>query len=114
MTKIHLLSDLHLEMQSYESTDYIRQNADIIVLAGDIHKDVQGFKWARHNFPDSEILYVSGNHEFYHYEYHQLLDKFRKHAQLLDIHFLENNELILNGIHFLGCTLWTNNQCFSG
>jgi len=107
MTTIHILSDLHLEHCSYTPPDAVKA-ADIVILAGDIHKGIKGFEWARTNFPISEIIYVSGNHEFYHYDYNKLLQQFRVEAKKYDIHFLENDAVIISGIRFLGCTLWTD------
>ena len=105
MTSIHVLSDLHLEFGGYQPpvTDF-----DIVILAGDIDTGTQGMTWARDNFPDNEIIYISGNHEFHHHNYQQLLSHFRKQAEKYQIHFLENDEVVLHGIRFLGCTLWTD------
>jgi predicted phosphodiesterase len=102
MTTIHILSDLHLEFKDYSSS----VEADIVILAGDIHVGTGGLLWAREQFPESEILYVAGNHEFYRYTYQTLLKQFRIEAEKYNIHFLENDEIILDGIRFLGCTLW--------
>ncbi len=46
---IHLLSDLHLEVSSYvpAATD-----ADVVVLAGDIHTKARGVRWALDSFRD--------------------------------------------------------------
>lgn len=104
-TSIHILSDLHLEFEQFQPAV---NNADIIILAGDIHVGTKGLSWARDNFPMSEIIYVAGNHEFYHFNYNKLLEQFRIEAKEFQIHFLENDEVILNGIRFLGCTLWTD------
>lgn len=107
---IHVLSDLHLEYKDY-STDV---TAEIIVLAGDIHSGTKGLAWAREQFPKSEIVYVAGNHEFYHYNYNELLKRFRDESEQYNIHFLENDEIIIKGIRFLGCTLWTDYTCSEG
>jgi len=109
MASIHILSDLHLEFADYQPS----VEADIIILAGDIHIGIKGFSWAREQFPESEIIYVAGNHEFYHHTYQTLMHQFRIEAKKYQIHFLENDEIILSGIRFLGCTLWTDYQCFA-
>jgi predicted phosphodiesterase len=106
-TSIHLLSDLHLEFEDYQPKV---ADADIIILSGDIHLGTKGLVWARNQFPNSEIIYVAGNHEFYRHNYQSLLKQFRDEAELYKIHFLENNEVVLNDIRFLGCTLWTDYQ----
>ncbi len=107
---VHILSDLHLEFKAYQPAI----DADIIVLAGDIDVGTKGLQWAREKFPESEIVYIAGNHEFYHYNYHELLQKFRQESEQYRIHFLENDEVIIKGIRFLGCTLWTDYQCSDG
>lgn len=111
MTSIHLLSDLHLEFEYYQPriTD-----ADIVILSGDIHLGTKGLPWARQHFPKSEIIYIAGNHEFYRQNYQLLLQQFRVEAAQHEIYFLENDEVILNGIRFLGCTLWTDYKSSKG
>jgi len=108
-SKIHILSDLHLEFDDFSPPE---TDADIVILAGDIHTGSDGLSWARKAFPDKEIIYVSGNHEFYHHLYDQLLAEFRWQAEAQQIHFLENRQCVLNGIRFLGCTLWTDYNCY--
>ena len=108
MASIHILSDLHLEFADYHPEV---TGSDIVILSGDIYIGTQGLSWARQNFPDSEIIYISGNHEFYHHSYQELLSQFRKEAKEYHIQFLENDEIVLHGIRFLGCTLWTDYLC---
>lgn len=60
--KIRVLSDLHLEFHDWTPP---QSDADIIVLAGDIHVGVHGIEWARRSFPLLPVTYVPGNHEFY-------------------------------------------------
>ena len=59
--RIHLLSDLHLELQAWEPTV---RDADVTILAGDIHKGDRVMAWARAHF-SGPVLVVAGNHEFY-------------------------------------------------
>ena len=107
MASIHILSDLHLEFEDY----FPSVEADIVILAGDIHVGTGGFSWAREKFPDSEIIYVAGNHEFYHYTYQTLLEQFRIEAKKYQIHFLEKDKIVLNGMRFLGCTMGSTILC---
>ena len=81
MTSIHILSDIHLEFEDYSPS----VEADIIILAGDIHVGTGGLSWARKQFAQSEIIYVAGNHEFYRYTYQILLEKFRVEAKKYQI-----------------------------
>ncbi len=108
---IQILSDLHLECEYFQPK---KRDADIVILAGDIHKGTMGFVWARKTFQKSEIIYIAGNHEYYGSDYFVLLADFYKEAKKYDIHFLEKNEVILYGIRFLGTTLWTDYTCSQG
>ncbi len=58
--KIHILSDLHLEFQPYILS---KNDADVIILAGDIHTGEKGVTWAIDNIKNIPALYVLGNHE---------------------------------------------------
>jgi len=108
--KIHLISDTHTEQHNLDHK--APENTDIVVLAGDIGESVNGLKWARRAFYEQQIIYVSGNHEFYGGDI-SIIEKMRETASKLDIHFLENDEVIIDGVRFLGCTLWTNQNEFS-
>jgi len=109
MTNISLFSDLHIESCQRNDAYNLSPEADIIILAGDIHSKTKGLEWARKTFKKSQkIIYIAGNHEFYHAEYFSLLSEMREKAKALDIYFLENNEVIIDGIRILGCTLWTD------
>lgn len=103
--KLHVLSDLHLEFQDFELPS---TNADVVILAGDIQPGTKGLSFAQEHIPDKPVLYVAGNHEYYGEALPKLTDKLRKQATGTNVHFLENDEVILEGVRFLGCTLWTD------
>jgi len=114
--KIFLASDIHTEHSNnsfdpalyYEQLDFdYPEDADVIVLAGDIGEWVNGIEWARHRFKNKEIIYVAGNHEYYDCDL-SVIDEMRSKAKDLGIHFLENDAVIIKGVRFLGCTLWTD------
>lgn len=105
ITKLHILSDLHLEFSMLEPPE---TDADVIVLAGDIGKKSNGVLWARQTFPNKEIIYVPGNHEFYQTQRVDTLALMRIAADQCNVHLLDNDEIIINGVRFLGSTLWTD------
>jgi len=114
--KLLVLSDLHNEasvMSPFVDGRRIDTDADVVVLAGDIHEGVQAPIWARQAFPDKEIILVAGNHEFYGRYWKRNLRKIRQKSAQLGIHFLENDAVEIGGIRFLGCTLWTD-YCLYG
>ena len=106
--KLHILSDLHLEFAPHLVDRQTVQAADVIVLAGDIFTGTKGIAWARQSFPSQYIVYVAGNHEFYGHHWDQLLDQLRDEARLHCVDFLENESVTIDGIRFLGATLWTD------
>jgi predicted phosphodiesterase len=83
-------------------------NADVVVLAGDTHVGTRGAAWALHQFPTTPIIYVMGNHEFYHYSLPALTGTIKRGTAGTHFHLLENSSVALNGYTFLGCTLWTD------
>lgn len=109
--KLYILSDLHNEFYQYFSSDASLE-ADVVVLAGDIQGWINGIEWARAEWPDKPIVYVAGNHEFYAYDRVQTIAEMREAAVQQNVHFLENNAVVIDGVRFLGCTLWTDFEYF--
>jgi predicted phosphodiesterase len=107
--KILVLSDLHNEYKVFEP---VKTDADLIVLAGDIDNGDAGILWARKTWPDHKIVYVIGNHEYYSRDYAETLVLLRQTALTRDIHLLENNDAVIDGVRFLGATLWTDFEYF--
>lgn len=107
--KIQILSDLHME---FGAATVSPTSADVVVLAGDVHKRIHGVEWAKRTFPNQPVVYVAGNHEFYGGHWVRTLDKLRASAQGSNVHFLEDDEEVINGVRFLGSTLWTNFKLF--
>jgi predicted phosphodiesterase len=103
--KIRVLSDLHLEFQDWNPPD---AEADIVVLAGDIHSGARGVEWARRQFPVLPILYVPGNHEFYGRDLQQTLSELQKAGRRFRVDVLHGRGVVIGGVRFLGATLWTD------
>lgn len=103
--KIRILSDLHLEFHDWSPPD---AEADIIVLAGDIHSGTRGIEWARRQFPVMPILYVPGNHEFYGRDMQQTLSDLHRAGMRFHVDVLHGRGLAICGVRFLGATLWTD------
>ena len=84
----------------------------MVVLAEDIGSGWKGLDWARRSFPDMPVIYVRGNHEFYGGHWMETLDEMRDVARSLNVHFLENDAVSIDGVRFLGASLWTDFQYF--
>lgn len=108
--KIQLLSDLHNEFYLTQPIPPIAPTAaQVVVLAGDIDLGLEGIEWAARQSQalGKPVVYVAGNHEFYRYDL-QLIDRMRERAAEAGVYFLENSQCVLEGVRFLGCTLWTD------
>ena len=103
--RLHILSDLHLEFGHFELANV---EADVVVLAGDIHLGREGRKWIRKQFAGKPVIYVLGNHEFYRNAIPQLTEVLKRETNGSDIYVLENFAVEICGFTFLGCTLWTD------
>lgn len=103
--KIQLLSDIHLEFNDFTPP---LTDAGVVVLAGDIAPKLGGVRWAMEKFPDQHVIYVCGNHEFYSWKIDAGLEKMRAETKGTNVHLLEYDEVILDGVRFVGCTAWTD------
>jgi predicted phosphodiesterase len=103
--KIQVLSDLHVE---FEEFDMEKNDSDVVILAGDIHIKDKGVLWALENIKDKPVLYVLGNHEFYGKAHPKHIGSLKEIANETNVHILEKDTFSLNGVNFIGCTLWTD------
>lgn len=101
--KIHVLSDLHVEFEPYvpQVTD-----ADIVILAGDVHTKNRGAVWASEAFSPT-VIHILGNHEFYGGHLDRTLQKMKQIAEP-HVHILENETFILENVRFLCAVGWTD------
>jgi Icc-related predicted phosphoesterase len=107
--KIQVLSDLHIEFAPFKMN---QTDADIVVLAGDIHIGSKGVEWALENIKNCPVLYTLGNHEYYGASYPKLVNKLKHIAKGTNISVLENDSILIENTLFIGCTLWTDFELF--
>lgn len=109
--KMAIYSDLHLEFGKFVPPAL---DADVVILAGDIGKKHYGLRWAAETFPKQQIVHVAGNHEFYGERHDCVLSYLRKEQKRYGgrAHFLNNDEIVIEGVRFLGSTLWTDFALF--
>jgi predicted phosphodiesterase len=114
--RLQILSDLHLEF--YGLTKLLRLlrwipvRGNVLVLAGDIGNPYKleyrtFFDWASVNF--EHVVYVPGNHEYY---FHTIPETHARIQNVLgalaNVHVLNGASVEINGVRFVGATLWTN------
>jgi hypothetical protein len=105
--KLNILSDLHL---SVSGMDKPRNDADVVVLAGDIARPREAAYWAL-GF-DKPVLYVLGNHEFYGSSIEGAAQELKRLCAGTHVHVLDDDEIVIGGVRFLGTTLWTDFMLF--
>lgn len=109
--RLYVASDLHLEFDGM-LPDEASFEADVILLPGDIWKGDQGIYWARATWPGKPIVYVAGNHEYYGKIMGHVESALRLAAAETGVHYLQNDEIVIDGVRFIGATLWTDTRLF--
>ena len=138
--KIYVTSDIHLEFgdclfENEHDVDVLILSGDIMV-AQDLHDHRQNFGYENainladlghlqkkaqmfreflqrcsQRFP--HVVYVAGNHEFYHGKWPLGLDYLREEcAAFSNVYFMENDHRVIDGVTFVGSTLWTDMNRF--
>src|SRR5687767_8581751 len=105
--KLNILSDLHL---GQGALDHPRTDADVVILAGDIARADEAIAWAAGL--RKPVLYVAGNHEFYGGSIEGTVPRLRQLCHGTPIHVLDDDAVVLDGVRFLGSTLWTDFRLF--
>lgn len=135
--RIKLVSDLHLEFSDINIQN--DQDYDVLILSGDImiaqdlhdHLEVPSIYGLpgelaglgrrqqrvarfrdflkRVSFQFPHVIYIAGNHEFYHGKFYAALDYLRDEcAKYPNVYFLENDTKVIDDVVFIGATLWTD------
>lgn len=134
--KIALCSDLHLEFADVDLVN--NEAADVLILSGDImvaqdmhdhpeldsgtysnnHADLSRRQLTAKRFRDflkrcsfqfPHVVYVAGNHEFYHGKYPDAYRYLKTECDKFpNVHFLEMDQITIDDVTFLGGTLWTD------
>ena len=107
--KIQIISDLH---QEFGLTELSFDNADVVVIAGDVNLGIKGLHWIQSRIKDKPVIYVLGNHEYYKSAYPKVLNKLKRLTENTNVHILEDSFIDIDDIRFHGCTLWTDFSIF--
>jgi predicted phosphodiesterase len=113
--RLWVMSDIHLEFTpgwELPSGDE-RPRFDVLVVAGDlITRMERGVAWLLARVTDKPIIYIAGNHEFYGCDIDRTVEKARQAAAGTNVHILQNDSVEIDGVLFVGATLWTDFAVF--
>lgn len=121
--KVSLISDIHLECTN--PYDIVLDDSDVLILGGDIlnlsillepspqqEKYRQCFceflsKVSAHY---DHVIYIAGNHEYYAGTFMSMIPETQEFfdQNYGNVYFLENELKVIDGVGFLGSTLWTD------
>ena len=124
--KIAVASDLHLEFADLDIEN--EQNADVLILSGDIlvarditqqdPHNILGMEYRSNRYHDfmqrcsgkfPHVIFIMGNHEHYNGDFAKteahLKDVF---GYLKNVYVLEKEVRAIDGVTFIGGTLWTD------
>ena len=135
--KIKLVSDLHLEFSDINIKN--DEGCDVLILSGDImiaeelydHPETSYNMYSNVNLADlgrkqlrvktfrdflkrcsfqfPHVIYVAGNHEFYHGKWNRTLKVLHDEcAKFPNVYFLEQECKKIDDVTFIGGTLWTD------
>lgn len=115
MTRILVLSDLHLDHRPAWSMPASFPPYDVAVFAGDVDGSVARSVRRLAESPalaGRPSILVPGNHEFYGGEVEERLAEGREACAGTDVNLLDRDSVVLEGVQFTGATLWTDYKLF--
>jgi hypothetical protein len=111
--RLQLLSDLHLETESYDPEP--ADGAELLVLGGDIDSTWQAL--ARFGGWPTPVVFIAGNHEFDGRDLSTALPQLRERCRALGITMVERESIVLTDdagarVRILGSTRWCDFDLF--
>ncbi len=107
--KAYICSDLHCEFHADGGRELITRtlpDADVAIVAGDLAL-AGGLREALTLLADRyrHVVYVAGNHDDYRSSLEEV-GEIHRTLGLNNVHWLENEVAEIDGVRFVGCTLW--------
>jgi Icc-related predicted phosphoesterase len=115
--KAWIFSDLHMDVRADTHPFRLperRPDHDMVIIAGDVREGAaRAVRWiAETCLHHKPVIYVRGNHESYGKAIDTDLEAARAEIKNTsyphNIHLLENDSVDIDGVRFIGATLWTD------
>ena len=116
MSRLWIFFDLHQDWadNAWDPAAHA-PDFDVAVVAGDVHSPLtNAIDWLGDRFAGAPVLYVGGNHDFWHdrgddrYTHDDQIARGRDLAARRGVHLLNDDAAVIGGVRFLGSTLWTD------
>lgn len=110
--KLRLYSDLHTEFEAFDMPEVPDEKDTVLLLAGDI--GVARRNNTLHVLPEwcerhKAVVYVPGNHEYYGGALPAAWQDITEgYGWTPNLHLLNPGEVMIDGVMFIGATLWTD------
>lgn len=116
--KAWIISDIHLfrMMGMKLSPPFAIPEADVCICAGDVSSDLDvSLSYLMNEVaPHMPVVFTLGNHEYYGRSIKQAIDQARRATVGTGVHLLENDVIEIDGVLFIGATLWTDFEIATG
>jgi Icc-related predicted phosphoesterase len=110
--KIHLISDLHCDFKKYTNKF---PDCEVAIVAGDISENPKHLVEICQNNPETKIIFVPGNHDFYTASVEsRMKDFYEVENNLHNLTVLQNSYVTINSVKFYGSTLWSGLDAYPG
>ena len=110
-----VFSDLHLEHMPLWQLPEDYSKFDVCIAAGDIDgSPAAAIRRLASNrgLQRKPIVFVAGNHEYYGNVLEDAIEAGRIAAAETGVHFLNGDSVVIDGVKFIGATLWTDFELF--
>ena len=111
--KLQIMSDIHSDQR--DDSPSFSKDVDALVIAGDLTNNGKHLDHIFNRISSTTtvpVIVVLGNHDYYSYRYNSFRkaveDYKRVASKYSNIHILARETLELDGVNFIGATLWTD------
>lgn len=108
--RIAMFSDVHNESRETKFLPEV-PDVDLCIVAGDMDEPISAsIQFLQDSLGQRmDVIYVPGNHDHWNHTYRDNIKQAYLTAdQCPNVHLLENELVIIDGVRFIGATLWTD------
>lgn len=108
MPRLRVVSDLHVEISPFHALP--DQDFDILVCAGDVVEGdpAEGARLLSRLAMGKPVVWTLGNHDLWGVAVEDAVVEARGAGSPLGVHLLHDSDVTIDGVTFLGSTLWTD------